>query len=106
MNGNGPFDGHNGYRTHSTRQTVCLHVVVNYIGPNNGDGIRIFYDGVEVASDTTRDPSSLPGGDGRIVVGTVYTEVNGHYANGQIAELLFFNQALNVIDIKELYNNI
>ena len=63
---------------HHSRPAGWFHVVVNYIGPNNGDGVRIFYDGVEVASETTRDPSSLPGGDGRIVVGRVYSDVNDH----------------------------
>ena len=91
---------------HHSRPAGWFHVVVNYIGPNNGDGIRIFYDGVEVAIEITRDPSSLPAGNGTIVIGRVYTEVNDNYGNGQIDELLFFNQALSVKDIKELYNNI
>ena len=89
-----------------SRQTGWFHFVVNYIGPNDGDGIRIFYDGVEVASDSTRHPYSLPAGDGRIVVGRFHTGVNDNYGNGQIDELLFFNQALSVKDIKELYNKI
>ena len=89
-----------------SRPTGWFHVVVNYIGPSNGDGIRSFYNGVEVASDTTRHPYSLPAGDGRIVVGRFQTEVNDYYGNGQIDELLFFNQALTVKDIEELYNQI
>ena len=91
---------------HHSRPAGWFHVVVNYIGPKNGDGIRIFCDGAEVASERTRDPSSLPAGNGTIVIGRVYSDVNDHYGNGQIDELLFFNQALNVKDIKELYNNI
>ena len=91
---------------HLSRPAGWFHVVVNYIGPNNGDGIRIFCDVAEVASDTTRDPSSLPAGNGTIVIGRVYSDVNDHYGNGQIDELLFFNQALSVNDIKELYDTI
>ena len=52
-----------------TRPTGWTHIVMNYIGPNGGEGIRGYVDGIEVVSDPTKDPHSLPVGDRRIVVG-------------------------------------
>ena len=49
-----------------------IHLVINFIGPAEGEGIRIYHDGVEVANDTTKSygtcqhPACRP--DGRIVV--------------------------------------
>ena len=34
--------------------TGWTHIILNYLGPSNGEGIRIYYDGAEVASDTTK----------------------------------------------------
>ena len=31
-----------------------FHIVVNYIGPDEGEGIRIYHNGVEVANATTK----------------------------------------------------
>ena len=48
--------------------------MVNYIGPNYGQRIRIFFDGEQVKSDTTKGGRPLTAGDGRIVVGRINTE--------------------------------
>ena len=45
------------------------HIVMNYIGPNNGEGIRIYYNGVEEASVTAKGEGTYLAGDGRIVLG-------------------------------------
>ena len=82
------------------------HIVLNYIGPNNGQGIRIFVDGAEVRSDTDKvlpiNPYSA--GDGRIVVGRRFTGTDEKYARVQIDELIYFNQALKESEIASLYN--
>ena len=80
--------------------------MLNYIGPNDGEGIRIYYNGTEAASDTTRDGGSYSAGDGRIVVGRYYTDHDGaeDYASVQIDELIFFNHALNNDNVNALYN--
>ena len=80
------------------------HVVLNYIGPNDGEGIRIYYDGVEVASNTIKSAQSLSAGDGRIVVGRFYPDKDERYTSMQIDELIFFNTVLSTNDIKLLYN--
>ena len=77
---------------------------MNYIGPNDGEGVRIYYDGEEVASGTTKSSSSYSAGDGKITVGRYYTNVNTLYASVQVDELVFFNQTLSNDNINLLYS--
>ena len=79
------------------------HVVLNYIRPSDGQGIRVYYDGIEVKSDTTNDGGSRSAGDGRIVIGRKYTVFDRDYSGVQVDELLFFNGALSNKDINALY---
>ena len=76
--------------------------MLNYIGPNNGQGIQIYYDGVEVDSDTVQDVQSCSAGDGRIVVGRQFTDRDRDYASVMVDELLFFNQTLTAEEISTL----
>ena len=93
----------NGYFiTHVNTRSGWTHVVLNYIGPNSGQGILMFMDGQEVASVTTNMPRSGSGAaDGRVVVGKLFS-VGEHYASVEIDELIFFNQTLNLDQIKAL----
>ena len=52
------------------------HFLLNYIGPNNGGGIRMFYNGQQVSTDTEKLSIERSAGDGRLVVGRGYTNVN------------------------------
>ena len=79
-----------------------FHIVLNYIGPNDGEGIRIYYNGVKVASDTTKGARSRSAGDGRIVVGRGLTNKDKDYASVQVDELLFFNCQLSSADSSAL----
>ena len=81
-------EGH--FHTDHTLPTGWTHIVLNYIGPNNEQGIRVFSDGAEVASDTVKDTSnSYPAGDGRIVVGRYLTNQDQKYASIQVDELIY-----------------
>ena len=75
--------------------------MLNYIGPDDGQGIRVY--GMEVVGSTIRDVSRSAG-DGRIVVGRGRTDEDSFYASMQIDELIFFNKALSTNDINLLYN--
>ena len=72
------------------------HFVLNYIGPNNGQGIRFYFDGAEVASDIIKWLKSKSAGDGRVVIGRQYIDVDDKYAGIDVDELLFFNETLSV----------
>ena len=96
-------DGH--FLASPSKLTEWTHIVLNYIGPNNGQGIQIYYNGQEVESDTIKDAArSHSAGDGRVVLGRLYTNSDDYYGSVEIDELLFFNQTLSNDDINALYN--
>ena len=80
------------------------HFLLNYIGPSNGDGIRVYSDGVEVASGTTKTSESFPAGNGRVVVGRFYTSGDAYYTNTEVDELIYFNKALATEEIEAVLN--
>ena len=95
---------HNGhFITNVNANSGWTHVVMNYIGPSNGQGIRVFMDGREVASSSTKMSRGGGAGDGKIVVGKLFTVVE-FYSSLQVDELIFFDQALNLDEIRALYN--
>ena len=89
---------------HST-PTGWIHIVLNYLGPNDGEGIRMFYNGAEVASDATKDMYPRSPGDGRIVVGRFNTDMDKDYASVQVDELIYFNAALTSDEVQSIYNS-
>ena len=78
------------------------HMVVNYIGPNDGEGIMTYYNGREVECDTTKTARNVSAGDGRIVIGRRWTDKTGNYASVKVDELFFFNQTLTMDEIRSL----
>ena len=79
--------------------------MLNYIGPNDGEGIRIYYNGVQVTSDTAKTARSHSAGDGRIVAGRRRTDIDAYYASMQIDELIYFDAALTSDDVQLIYNS-
>ena len=79
-----------------------VHGVLNFLGPNDEEGIRIYENGKHVGNHTTvvQSPTSEP--NGRIVIGRVFTEVNVLYGSVQVDELLFFNRSLTEAEIRML----
>ena len=78
-------------------------VVVNYNGPMDGQGIRMFSNGVEVASDTAKEIQSYSLGDDRIIVDRWYTDSNEKYAGLHVDELMYFNTVLSTEEVYLLY---
>ena len=78
------------------------HLVLNYIGPQNGQGIRMFYDGTEVAHDTSLCCTPQQPGNGRILVGKPRIDLDNYYSSVQLDELIFFNRALTMEEIRAL----
>ena len=78
------------------------HIVLNYLSPSEGGAVRIYLDGVQAGSGGTKNATSLSPGEGRVVVGRAYTDLDVHYASVDIDELLFFNEKLNE-DIFNMY---
>ena len=81
--------------------------MLNFIGPDDGEGIRIYNDGVQVAEVTrkgyqpcTQDQTCMP--DGTIVVGRLETGRHRDYCSLKMDELAFFNEALSQEEIAML----
>ena len=86
------------------KPTGWFHVVVNYLGYNEGQGIKVYNNGVEVGNDTTINggggcQQSQCEPDGRIVVGRYYTRMNTPTVSLQVDQLAFFNEALSLDEI-------
>ena len=82
-----------------------FHIVLNYLGPNNGEGVRIYYDGELKLEKSTPVRHVYSEGDRRIIIGKYYS-IKNHvkhdmFASVQVDELLLFNEALNQDDISE-----
>ena len=91
------------FQIDSQKPLGWTHVVLNYIGPKNGEGIKILYDGAEVASDTTRRTlSPRTAATDRIVLGRFYLDRNERYSSVKIDELVFFNQSLKSAEVQQL----
>ena len=84
------------------RPAGCTHIVLNYIGPNAG--IKVYFNGAEVGSETTKFAGSSNTADGRVVVGRFSTDGDYHYTSLQLDELIFFNKALSTTEITAMYN--
>ena len=85
-----------------TRPTGWAHVVLNYLGPNNGEGIRVYINGVLAGQDDQTSGTSKQPGDGGVVLGR--TNQNSNDGSVDVDELLFFNETLSVDSIQQLVN--
>ena len=91
------------FQAYPPRPTGWTHIVLNYFGPNNGEGLTVFYDGEKVGGDNSKNEELLSvSGDGRIVVGRRWTDSDREYTSVQVDELIFFNQALSNENINSL----
>ena len=79
------------------------HVILNYLGPFQLQGIQIYVNGENVAAQPVKsDSSTFSAGDGRIVVGRLLTDSDQGYASVMVDELIYFNTQLNFQDIEAL----
>ena len=81
------------------------HLVMNYFGSENGQGIRVYVNGTERGRRTEiLSNDILQAGTGRVVVGKYSASVDEGYAGVEVDELLFFNQTLDDDQITEIKN--
>ena len=79
-----------------------FHSVMNYIGPNNGQGIQVFQNGESVANATTLHSIPTIPGDGEIAIGKFHIAIQGDYGSVAVDELVFFEQVLSLEEIRAL----
>ena len=78
--------------------------MLNFIGPNSGEGIQAFRDGALISRYQSGWPGDQTIGDGRVVIGRKYADTNNYYSHVEMDELIFFNEALLEEEVSELYN--
>ena len=73
-------------------------------GPNNGQGTRIYRDGIQTASSNVISSYTFQPGSGRVVIGRLSIDDDDNYADVNLDELLFFNETLSDQNIRYLSN--
>ena len=92
--------------THTAQYTCNLnqwfHSVINFIGPNIGEGYILYIDGIRYQPSESQQSNSGVINDGRIAVGREFIENNLLliYTSFGVDELLFFNRTLNEKEIR------
>ena len=76
----------------------------NVIGPNDGEGFRIYHDGILGGNVTSFHKRRSTAVDAPIVIGRFYTDHNSDYASFDMDELLFFNRPLTEAEIQMMNN--
>ena len=80
------------------------HIVLNYIGSDNGQGTVVYFNAVQMRRDVSKVSKRFSTGDGRFVVGRQRTDGDGSYASVDMDELLFFNYKLSNTQIIQIKN--
>ena len=93
-----------------TKLSGWFHLVLNFLGPNDGQGIHIYYNGELKSVKDKPVQHTYAEGDRRIVIGRYYSGNNNtkydRFASVQVDELLFFNQALKLDEISKYFDSL
>ena len=86
------------------KTSTGIHLVLNFLGRNIGEGIQAFRDGTLRQASSGGASNDATTGFGQVVVGRRYVNSNQDYAHVEVDELIFFNQALTEDDVSDLYS--
>ena len=82
-----------------------FHLVLNFIGPNPGEGIAIYHDGVLIDSSDFKHEYASDPSDGLLVIGKGKTGGGiDDYSSVVADELRLYNRKLTPAEIATLYN--
>ena len=84
--------------------TGWTHIILNYMGPDDGQGFTIYHDGGHEVDASDKEPLTNPPSDGRVVVGRRYAYLDELYGGIDMDELLFFNEKLSDEEIVDIMN--
>ena len=85
------------------RKSDWTHLVVNYLGPNDGEGIYVYQDGVQTGNNTIpRTTATIPSGYGGVILGKLVRTLDWQYRTVAMDDLLFFNESLREGQITQL----
>ena len=78
-----------------------FHLVVVYLGPNNGQGLVVYVNGTEVGRTAVMSTTLLQPGNGQLVIGKGYG--NDYYSSVVVDELTLWNRELSDQEIMDLH---
>ena len=82
-----------------------MHVSLVYRGPAEGEGIRLYVDGLPAGDDTSRNPvTTTAPADGRLKISKLFEGGNAQKTPTTIDELLFWNRQLSQAEITAIKN--
>ena len=88
---------------HNITYNEWIHIVLNYIGPNDEQGFGIYHNAIQVENVMKRCFRLFsPRANRNIVVGRIYSEIDDAYSSVQVDELYFFNRVLTEAEIRML----
>ena len=79
--------------------------MVNFLGPEDDQGVKVYYNGVQEGSDPSKYEYAIQVGDRKIAVGRYYTGSSWRDGSVEVDELIMFNQALTNEEIVRLTSN-
>ena len=89
------------FQVNTNQSTEWTHLVLVYVGPNKGQGIRVAINVNTIIKDKMSDDSSTQSGNGHATIGTQVTNENPElfYASVKVDELTFWNRTLSLIEV-------
>ena len=90
--------------TVSTIPAEWYHMVFNYVGTHNAEGIIIYHNAIQVGSSIQKISYARNARPGVVVIGRYFVQFQEKYlAPVMLDELLFFNRYLNRQKVPILY---
>ena len=80
-----------------------FHLVVVYLGPNNGQGLVVYVNGTREGRDKTMYGGANQPGNGELIIGRKYTDWDDKYASVAVDEMTLWNRELSAQEIENLY---
>ena len=81
------------------------HVTVNYIGPDEGQGINVYLNGVLDLPEANFRPFNYQPTTRNVVVGKCYNGQDATYSL-DVDELMFFEEVLSQSDVEKIYSHV
>ena len=88
-----------------TTSNEWIHTVMNYIGPNDGEGTQIYQNSRNIVNVTELSAREYFEGNPDLVLGRVYNWYDNWYGTVQVDELYLFDRTLTEPEIRMLSEN-
>ena len=83
--------------------TGWFHLVVVYLGPNNGQGLVVYINGTQERRKTTKHDDSRQPSNGQLVIGKKTTNGDYFYSSVAVDELTLWNRQLTAQEVEDLH---